>query len=62
MEILQTQILQKINQQNEPGINTNDLEMQFETLRRNTEQQINYQKQSFGLTSTQKLLQAKGQR
>lgn len=62
MEILQTQILQKINQQNEPGMNTNDLEMQFETLRRNTEQQINYQKQSFGLTSTQKLLQAKGQR
>jgi hypothetical protein len=62
MEILQTQILKKINQQNEPGINTNDLEMQFETLRRNTEQQINYQKQSFGLTSTQKLLQAKGQR
>ena len=56
MEILQTQILQKINQQNEPGINTTDLEMQFETLRRKTEQQINYQKQSFGLSSTQKLL------
>lgn len=60
MEILQTQILQKINQQNEPGINTTDLEVQFETLRRKTEQQINYQKQSFGLSSTQKLLKAKG--